>query len=197
MKILAINGSYRDGGIIDQAVLHAAESARLQGVEVEIVYLRLKEIGFCTNCRQCSQRPGDSPGACVQNDDMAALVGDIEAYDAYILASPTNFSSVTAIFKRFMERLMVYGYWPWGTSFPVFRKKRLNKRAILITSSAAPPIFSRWFFGTMSQLKLAAKVIGAKSVGKVWIGMVAKETRPGLPVSEALKIDRQLQRLMK
>ncbi len=39
---------------------------------------------------------------------MRDLIARIEATDALILASPTNFSLVTAVFKRFMERLVVY-----------------------------------------------------------------------------------------
>jgi multimeric flavodoxin WrbA len=44
---------------------------------------------------------------------MHELIAMIEAADGYILASPTNFSSVSAVFKRFMERLVVYAYWPF------------------------------------------------------------------------------------
>jgi len=60
----------------------------------------------------------------------------IEAADAYILAAPTNFSSVTALFKRFAERLAVYGYWPWGKHAPVFRKAKLPKKPAIIISSS-------------------------------------------------------------
>ena len=43
---------------------------------------------------------------------MRELVAKIEAADAFILASPTNVYAVTALFKRFMERLVVYAYGP-------------------------------------------------------------------------------------
>jgi multimeric flavodoxin WrbA len=43
---------------------------------------------------------------------MATLVERIEAADAYVFAAPTNFNSLSAVFKRLMERLAVYGYWP-------------------------------------------------------------------------------------
>lgn len=38
-----------------------------------------------------------------------------------------NFGSVTAIMKRFIERLTVYAYWPWGLDQYV---KRRNKNSI-------------------------------------------------------------------
>ncbi len=68
---------------------------------------------------------------------MQELVAKIEGADAYILASPTNFSTVTALFKRIMERLAVYAYWPWEAYGPKFRKSSSKKKkALLIISSA-------------------------------------------------------------
>ena len=78
------------------------------GAETEGVHLRDYTIEFCRNCRQCTQTPGDAPGYCVHQDGMRDLIARIEATDALILASPTNFALVTAVFKRFMERLVVY-----------------------------------------------------------------------------------------
>ena len=161
-KLLVINGSYREGGIIDQAVTAATAAAEHDGTAVEVVFLRDYPINFCLNCRECTQKPGYKPGHCVQNDGMHELIERIEKADALIFASPTNFSSVTAIFKRFMERLIVYGYWPWGMPAPQFRRKKPNKKALLITSCAAPGIFSRVAYTTARQLKYAAKTVGAR-----------------------------------
>ena len=114
--LLAITGSYREDGIIDQAVATAAAAARRAGAEVEIVHLRNYPIEFCRNCRECTQTAGEAPGQCVIKDGMATLIQKIEAADGFVLASPTNFYTVTALFKRFMERLVVYAYWPWGAA---------------------------------------------------------------------------------
>ena len=35
-----------------------------------------------------------------------------------MLASPVNFYNVTAIFRRFLERLLGFTYWPWGKAAP-------------------------------------------------------------------------------
>ena len=58
----------------------------------------------------CTQAAGETPGQCVLGDGMATLIQKIETADSFVLASPTNFYSVTALFKRFMERLLVYAY---------------------------------------------------------------------------------------
>ncbi|MEL7448668.1 MAG: flavodoxin family protein, partial [Pseudomonadota bacterium] len=121
-KVLAINGSYRPDGITDQAVERILATASESGAETEHIRLRNYPIEFCLNCRECMQQPGAAPGTCVLHDSMAELVETIEKADSIVLAAPTNFSAVTAVFKRFMERLAVYGYWPWGTIAPKFRK---------------------------------------------------------------------------
>ena len=189
LKILAINGSYREDGITDQTVEALAQSVVAAGAEVEIILLRDYPIEFCLNCRLCTQQPGAVPGECMHHDGMQELIEKIERADCYILASPTNFGSVTAIFKRFMERLAVYAYWPWGVNGPHYRKAHTpKKKALLVSSCAAPGIIGRWLFGTDKQLKLTAKTIGAESVGTLFTGMIAKDQHPKLPEGVRAKI---------
>jgi len=181
-RILAINGSYRDDGITDQAVEVMLHALREAGVEVEVILLREYPVEFCLNCRECTQQPGDAPGQCVQQDGMQALINKIEQADGYILAAPTNFGSVTAIFKRFMERLVVYAYWPWDMNAPKLRKANApRKKAVLISSCAAPGIIGRWMYGTHKQLRTTAEVIGADTVGTLFTGLIAGQPHPGLP----------------
>lgn len=196
-KILAINGSYRDGGITDQAVISLIENLESPGTEVEHIRLREFPIEFCRNCRQCMQQPGDKPGRCVHNDRMAELVQKIEAADAYILAAPTNFSSVTALFKRFAERLAVYGYWPWGKAAPVFRKAKMQKKpAIIVSSCAAPGIMGRLTYSTNKSIRIVADTIGAKVVGSIVTGLISQERQPGLPGRTRRKAKRLAPRLV-
>lgn len=186
-KILVINGSYRDGGITDQIIEIMGESLRLAGAEVEIVRLRQNPIEFCLNCRACTQQPGDVPGECVQHDNMQKLVDSIENSDGYILASPTNFGSVTAVFKRFMERLVVYAYWPWDMNAPKYRKANTpRKKAVLVSSCAAPGVLGRWIYGTNKQLKTTAQTIGADTVGTLITGLIA--TEPHYELSEKMQL---------
>lgn len=181
-KILAINGSYRNGGVTDQTVTALLEDVAATGADVEHIKLRDYPIEFCLNCRECMQQPGHAPGRCVRNDGMAELVQKIEDADAYVLAAPTNFSSVTALFKRFSERLAVYGYWPWGKPAPVFRKSKMPKKPVLLVSScAAPGLLGKLTYVTNRNLKVAAKTIGGKVVGSMVTGLISQEREPGLP----------------
>ena len=196
-KILAINGSYRDDGITDQAVNKMLSAAKAFGAEVELILLRDYPIEFCLNCRECTQLPGDMPAECVQHDGMKQLVDKIESADGYILAAPTNFGSVTAIFKRFMERLIVYAHWSWDMNAPKFRKANtVKKKAVLISSCAAPGVLGRWLYGTHSQLKMTAKTIGAETVGTIFTGMISKQPHPELPEKMNSKIITLVEKLV-
>ena len=190
-RILAINGSYRDDGITDQAVEVMVQALQAAGADVEVVFLRDYPIEFCLNCRECTQQPGDAPGQCVQHDGMYALINKIEQAEGFILAAPTNFSSVTAIFKRFMERLVVYGYWPWDMISPQYRKvNQPQKKAVLVSSCAAPGILGRWSFSSHKQLRATAKLIGARPAGTLFPGMVARHPRHQLPERVKVKARR-------
>jgi multimeric flavodoxin WrbA len=196
-RILAINGSYRDGGITDQSVESIGKSLISLGAEVEHVRLRDYPIEFCLNCRQCMQQPGDAPGQCVHNDGMAELIDKIEAADGFVLAAPTNFSSVTALFKRFAERLAVYGYWPWGKPAPVFRRAKMPKKpAVIISSCAAPGILGRLTFGTNQTLRVTAKTLGGNVVGSIVTGLIAQEPSAELPKRARRKARRLAPKLM-
>ena len=175
-KIVAITGSYRRGRIIDSAVAQMLESARKAGAQTSLVNLLDKHIEFCTNCRICAGEDAKlARGKCVINDDLETILQQIDDADGIILASPTNVYNVTAIMKRFIERLTVYAYWPWDTKgAPVFRIKKLSKKAVVVTSSAAPAILARIFMpGAKRTLKVAAKCMGAKTIKSLHFGLTA------------------------
>ena len=199
IRILAINGSYRDDGVTDRAVDCALAAARAAGAAVEQIRLREYPIEFCLNCRECTQPPGEAPAACVLDDGMRALVEKIEAADALILAAPTNFGSVTALFKRFMERLAVYAYWSWGGRVPSYRKAGLASRkpALLISSSAAPALLARWAFGSLRQLRATATLLGADVAGSLLIGSTSAEPQPPLAEAQQARLRKLAARLLR
>lgn len=175
MKVVAVVGTYRKGRVIDTAVDEALRGAREAGADIEKIMLLDRHIEFCTNCRACTQDPGEQRGKCVINDDMDSILSTLENADAYILASPINFFTVTALMKRFIERLICFGYWPWGT-YPKERVKKKRKKALLITSSACPAFIGRIAFRhTFSILKAGGKCLGAGKFRKLYFGTVAAQ----------------------
>lgn len=196
-RILAINGSYRLEGVTDQIVNAMTETLTAQGADVDLVLLRNYPIEFCTNCRACTQVSGPEPGACVIQDGMPALIDKIESSQGYIFATPTNFGSATALFMRFVERLVVYADWPWGSKAPEMRtRKGPRKKAVLVSSSAAPGILGRWSFGTRRQLKTLARVLGADPVGQLFLGQVAVHRQPQIDERNLAKARTLARRLL-
>mgnify|MGYP001827408557 CR=1 FL=1 len=153
-NILAITGSYRKEGIIHQAVEIVVSALEQRMQTVEVLDLLDYHVEFCTNCRQCAQQPGDDPGKCQLADDMTLIIAKIEQADALLLAAPVNFGAITAIYKRFLERLICYAYWPYEKEYPTFRKKSHKNPAILITSSSGLASFgNRLSLSAITSLK--------------------------------------------
>jgi NAD(P)H-dependent FMN reductase len=189
MKVLALSGSYREGGITEQAIAAVLAGAKAEGAEVEMVRLADRRIEFCNNCRQCMQTPGDELGVCtLPEDDMEALLAACAGADVLVVAAPVNIGSTTALMKRFIERLAPTAHWPWGQPAPGYRnwieKKRLA--AVLITSSAAPSVLGRIAgFSGLKDLRWVARSFQARVVATRWYGLTAQDMPPELGAKRA------------
>jgi multimeric flavodoxin WrbA len=174
--IVAIIGTYRKAGVIDTAVDEILRAAQADGAQTSKIYLIDKRIEFCTNCRACTQQPGPARGTCPLDDDMAEILDRLDSADALVIASPMNFYNVTAVTRKFMERLTVYAYWPWGPNIPKFRVTKRDKKAVLVTASAAPAWFGKLFYRqALGALKAIAQCLGAKVVVRLYFGLVAQQ----------------------
>jgi len=182
-KLVAIVGTYRKGGITDQIVAEIVRAAIDRGVDVNIIHLLDKHIEFCVNCRNCTQEKDvDRRGRCVHDDDMDSILQEIDAADAIVLASPVNWFRVTALMKRFIERLVVYGYWPWDFhGGPKNRVQEITKRAVIVTSAACPGFIARLMIpAPLRLMKAVSKTIGAKVVDKIYFGLAAQQPQQKL-----------------
>jgi NAD(P)H-dependent FMN reductase len=189
-KIVAIVGTYRKGKVIASAVAEVLRGAASRGAETETIHLVDKHIEFCNNCRVCTQE-GDvgRRGACIFQDDMDAILEAVDAAEGLVVASPTNFYNVTAITRRFMERLIVYAYWPWSAKMgPEMRVKPPDKKAVTITSTACPAWLGRILLrGPRQALKIAAGTMGAKVEISLYYGAVAQTPDATLTAAELQK----------
>jgi NAD(P)H-dependent FMN reductase len=181
MKVLGIVGSYRRGGINDTVVGKILEGAAKRGAETERILLADMKIGFCRNCRECVQAPGNEPGKCTMKDDVPELIRKCLTSDILILGSPVNFGSMTAISKAFLERMVCLVHWPWGKTAPKLRHLSGRRMAVLVTSSVAPSIVSRiGAFHSLADLGKMADVLQAEVVARLHYGMVAIHLESGL-----------------
>jgi multimeric flavodoxin WrbA len=100
MKILAINGSPREGGNTAnmlQTVLSVCETA---GHDTEIFQAGGKTVSGCRSCGACRKHPG----VCAIDDWINELYPKMAAADAIVLGSPTYFSDLTPEIKAVMDR---------------------------------------------------------------------------------------------
>ena len=171
MNILAVMGSYRKGRTIDSAVSAILEGAKAKGAETKKIHLLDEHIEFCTNCRRCMQEKVEAGRSkCIHEDDMDDILTQIDNADAIVLESPINLGTVTAIMKRFIERLGPYFYWPWGEAVaPVHRIVKPDKKAtipvvIVGLDSASFDVIDPWLeAGELPNLqKLIAEGVSGK-----------------------------------
>jgi multimeric flavodoxin WrbA len=197
-RFLGIVGSYRKGGVTDTVVSEVLDAAAKNGAITGKIYLTDCNINFCTNCRECTQAPGRDRVPCVVNtdDDVNDIIAQIEASDTVVIGAPVNIGSANAMTQKFVERCVGYYYFPWGKQYPVLRDKRLRRKAILVTGSAAPAFWNRGLFGfsALTTLKEIAKLIGADVVQTIKVGQVI--SRDFRVPERSLKIARRTGRLL-
>jgi len=179
-RIVAIVGSFRPEGLTHQAVEAILASARAHGAETETISLADHPIEFCTNCRACTQKPGEARVRCSKKDGFEEILARAEAADALVIASPVNYWNATALFRRFLERLIGAAYWPWGQNGPKMRSESHPRKAVLVASAGMPGFLIPIATGTPKALKLAALSLGAKPVGSLWVGLGGAVAHPKL-----------------
>jgi NAD(P)H-dependent FMN reductase len=177
-SFLGIVGSYRKGGVIDTVVSEILDTAAGKGANTEKIYLSDKRIEFCTNCRECVQPPGEERVPCVVHtkDDVNDIIERALAADTLVLGAPVNLGSANALTQKFAERCVGAYYYPWGSKFPVLRRKDKPRTAILVSSSAAPAFMNNASFGAgaVSTLRTIADLLGAEVVDIVKVGLVSE-----------------------
>jgi len=105
------------------------------------------------------------------------ILNQIEAADALVLGSPVNYGNVTAIFRTFMERLIGFAYWPWGQPRPrhgISGRSEGRAGGFVGHAGFLIPLAT----GTGHALRTTAKMLGARPVGSLWIGLAAQEPHP-------------------
>jgi len=195
MKILAINGSYRKNSFSDLTLDYIHTISNKNSIDFEILHLRdFKNINFCIKCRKCTQLKSEKRGKCIFNDDMNKIIQKIEKSDGYILISPTNFYTITAIFKRFLERLVVYTNWSFDNKAPDYKLKA-TKKSICITSSAMPSLIGKTFTTSLKYLKYSSRCMGARIEDTLFFGDKTKKHVQSLNSKEIKMLDKSFKKV--
>jgi multimeric flavodoxin WrbA len=121
MKILILCGSPHKNGTTNalaEALISGIDQSRH---EIEKIQLAEKKIAPCLGCEYCKR----NDGACVQKDDMAALLPSVLAADVIVFVSPIYYFGFNAQLKAVIDRFYAVN---------ARLKLQTQKKAILLTA---------------------------------------------------------------
>lgn len=100
-KVLVLLGSPRKKG--NSAILaeQIAKGAKSEKAEVETIFLQGKKIAPCKSCMNCQKKGAKG---CAIKDDMQEIYPKLIAADAWVLASPVYWFTMSAQMKTCMDR---------------------------------------------------------------------------------------------
>jgi multimeric flavodoxin WrbA len=100
-QVLVILGSPRKNGNSSTLAARISRGAKSAGAEVETLFLQDLKISPCQACYTCQKR--DSKG-CAIKDDMQKIYPKLIRADAWVIASPVYWFTMSAQTKTFMDR---------------------------------------------------------------------------------------------
>jgi multimeric flavodoxin WrbA len=156
-QVLVILGSPRKKGNSSMLATRISRGAKSAGAEVETVFLHALKISPCRGCDTCKK--ANSKG-CAIKDDMQEVYRKLIKADAWVIASPVYWFTMSAQTKIFMDRC--YGLTAYAES--PFAGKRI---AIAMSYGDADPVKS----GCVNALRTfqdAYRYTGSKIVGMVY-----------------------------
>ena len=98
-KVLIISSSPRKGGNSETLAAAFAKGVQAAGNQVETVYLREKQVGFCKGCLACLKL-----GHCVIQDDAVEIAAKMHDADVLVFATPVYYYSVCGQLKTMLDR---------------------------------------------------------------------------------------------
>ena len=156
-QVLVILGSPRKKGNSSTLAARIARGAKSAGAEVETVFLHGLKISPCRGCDTCQKQ--DSKG-CAIKDDMQDIYPKLIKADAWVIASPVYWFTMSAQTKIFMDRC--YAFTAYSEN--PFVGKRI---AIAMSYGDVDPVKS----GCVNALRTfqdAFRYAGSKIVGMVY-----------------------------
>jgi len=104
LEVLVINGSPRKGRMhTGRIVSYFIEGMKDAGANVDTIYSIELNIGDCKGCFNCWT---NTPGKCIQDDDMTEVLGKMANADILVLATPVYVDGMTGSLKTLVDRFL-------------------------------------------------------------------------------------------
>ena len=123
-KVLIISSSPRKNGNSETLAASFAKGAQEAGHQVETVYLREKQVGFCKGCLACLKL-----GHCIIQDDAVEIAAKMHDADVLVFATPVYYYCVSGQLKTMLDRANPL----FGTDYA------FTKAYLLATAAEAEP----------------------------------------------------------
>ncbi len=105
MKVLALLGTYHEGGSMDLLTDAVLDGATSVGARTEKIHLVDIDMRYCRNCQKCWERPELTLGKCLIDDEVSSVLRKITRCDSLVLGTAINYGWPTGVTKVFMERM--------------------------------------------------------------------------------------------
>lgn len=158
-QVVVLLGSPRKKGnscVLAKQIIHGVESV---GAKVETVYLNGLDIKPCQACYACKKK--NSTG-CAVDDDMQSLYPKLVESDAWVIASPVYWFSMSAQTKIFMDRCFAL----WNEDLE--KNPMYKKRIAIAMSYGDSDAFNSGCVNALRSFQDAYRYVGAKIVGMVY-----------------------------
>ncbi|MEJ2164156.1 MAG: flavodoxin family protein [Desulfobacterales bacterium] len=156
-KILVLLGSPRRKGnstTLAEGIIKGAETA---GAAVEKVYLHGQKIAPCQACYACRKPKSRS---CAIDDDMQFIYQKLAEADAWVIASPVYWFTMSAQTKLFMDRCFAL--------FNIKKEALAGKNIAVAMSYADADPFVSGCVNALRTFQDAFAYVGANIVGMVY-----------------------------
>ena len=146
-KVLIISSSPRKGGNSETLAAAFAKGAREAGNQVETVYLREKQVGFCKGCIACLNL-----GHCVIQDDAVEIAAKMHDANVLVFATPVYYYCVSGQLKTMLDRAnplfdtdyaFTKAYF-WQQRQRTHRKPLRAQRRLCRLGRLLPPLCAGW-----------------------------------------------------
>ena len=93
MRIIAINGSPHDKGVVNQGIEFMRAELEKEGIASGVIQAGSEQIRGCVDCRKCRDL-----GKCVFDDVVNRAAEQINGADGLIIGSPVYYGSIAGSF---------------------------------------------------------------------------------------------------